>query len=164
MPPLPNRLADEIRDTISTAIRRVREIFAEERPADAVNDSIPKCRKNFYFNIIWNEGRRYVCFGMHSGLNVEVARGPKSAISRCEQIAAPRAPLPRWPLAALDQGQEPEARIADARVLTRRVGLHPMRLLLPVRQLLQKLLKLLGRRVLTTTRRSSAGGFDELIH
>jgi hypothetical protein len=28
----------------------------------------------------------------------------------------------------------------------------------------EKLLKLLGRRVLTTTRRSSAGGFDELIH
>jgi hypothetical protein len=90
-----------------------------------------------------------------------------SAISRCEQIAAPRAPLPRWPLAALDQGQEPEARIADARVLTRRVGLHPMRLLLPVRQLLQNLSKQLGRVVLTTTtttRRSSAGGLDELIH
>ena len=45
---------------------------------------------------------------------------------------------------------EQGARIADARVLTRRVGLHPVRLLpLALGQLLQNLLKHLGRVVLT---------------
>ena len=54
----------------------------------------------------------------------------------------------RRPLAALSQRQEQGTRIADARVLTRRVGLHPVRLI-PLGQLLQNLLKHLGRVVLT---------------
>ena len=50
--------------------------------------------------------------------------------------------------------QEHGVRIADARVLTRRVGLHPVRLI-PLGQLLQNLLKHLGRVVLTA---AFAGG------
>jgi hypothetical protein len=74
------------------------------------------------------------------------------AISRCEQSQHSGLPS-RRPLAALDQSQKQGARIADARVLTRRVGLHPVRLLaLPLGQLLQELLKHLGRVVLTTRR------------
>src|SRR6478672_6813717 len=63
--------------------------------------------------------------------------------------------------AALDQGQEQGPRIADARVLTRRVRLHPVRLP-ALGQLLQNLLKHLGRIVLTTltTARSSAFGLQ----
>jgi hypothetical protein len=40
------------------------------------------------------------------------------------------------PLAALNQGQEQGARIADARVLTRRVGLHPV--YLPMQKILKR--------------------------
>jgi hypothetical protein len=66
-----------------------------------------------------------------------------------------------WPqswLAALDQSQEQGARIADARVLTRRVSVHPVRLMLPLGQLLHNLLKHLGRVVLTRRSFAFAGG------
>jgi hypothetical protein len=42
MPTLHNGLADKVSESTSVAIRLVREIFAEERPAATVTDSIPK--------------------------------------------------------------------------------------------------------------------------
>jgi hypothetical protein len=65
---------------------------------------------------------------------------PFTALSNRSTAASSRR---RWPLAALNQGQEQGARIAGARVLTRRVGLHPVRLL--PGHLLQNPLKHYGR-------------------
>jgi hypothetical protein len=44
-------LADQLAETISEAIRLVREIFAE-RPAYTTTDSISKRREAFYFDMI----------------------------------------------------------------------------------------------------------------
>jgi hypothetical protein len=42
MPPLHNELADKVRESISVAIRLVREIFAEERLAETETNSLSR--------------------------------------------------------------------------------------------------------------------------
>jgi hypothetical protein len=52
MPTINSGLADQVSEAISIAIRRVREIFAVERLAATVTDSISKRRETVFFDII----------------------------------------------------------------------------------------------------------------
>ena len=100
---------------------------------------------------------RDVCFAPIHSPAAQVRKVPLAAVSNRSTAASGLVSKHRQtrlscrPVAALNQEQG--ARIANARVLTRRVSLHPVRLLpLALGQLLQNLLKHLGRVALTTRR------------